>query len=67
VSRDGRLRAGVGCELSRGFKFLGCGFRQRGLSVLPRQTVERCVERMNQLYEQGAGAVRIGDYVRRWR
>jgi hypothetical protein len=31
-----------------------------------KQTPARCVERMNRLYEQGADAVRIGDYVRRW-
>jgi len=30
------------------------------------QTIQRSVERMNQLYEQGADAVRIGDHVRRW-
>jgi len=31
------------------------------------QTVERSVERMNQLNEQGADFVRIGDYAQRWR
>jgi aryl carrier-like protein len=31
------------------------------------QTVKRSVEQMKQLYKQGADAVRIGDYVRRWR
>ncbi len=30
------------------------------------EAVERCVERVNQLYEQGADEVRIGEYVRRW-
>ncbi len=32
----------------------------------PRKTVAGCVERISQLYEQGADAVRIGQYVRRW-
>lgn len=31
------------------------------------QTVQRYVEWMNRLYEQGADAVRISKYVRRWR
>ena len=34
---------------------------------MARKTVAGCVERINQLYEQGADAVRIGNYVRRWR
>jgi hypothetical protein len=29
------------------------------------QTIQRCVERMNRAYEQGADAIRIGEYVRR--
>lgn len=28
--------------------------------------MERCVERAPRLYEQGADALRIGEYVRRW-
>ena len=28
--------------------------------------MERCVERVSQLYEQGVDLVRIGTYVRRW-
>ena len=50
----------------RGFDFLGYRFSSVGLVGIAVQTVERCVERMNRLYEQGADQVRIGDYVRRW-
>ncbi len=42
-------------------------FAAAGIVGVAKQTVERCVERVNRLYEQGADAVRIGDYVRRWR
>jgi RNA-directed DNA polymerase len=52
-------------RISRGFDFLGYRFTPAGLSVA-RQTVRRCVERVHRLYEQGADAVRIGGYVRRW-
>jgi len=37
-----------------------------GADGLARKIVAGCVERINQLYEQGADAVRIGQYVRRW-
>ena len=30
------------------------------------QTIERFVERITRLYEQGVGAIRIGAYVRLW-
>ena len=38
-------------------------FPLRGFCALPskQQTVERCVDRMNRLYEQGADSVRIGN------
>jgi len=53
-------------RISRGFDFLGYRFSAPGIVGIAKQTVERCVERTNRLYEQGADAVRIGDYVRRW-
>jgi hypothetical protein len=53
-------------RVSRGFDFLGYRFSSAGLVGVALQTVVRCVERMNRLYEQGADQVRIGDYVRRW-
>ncbi len=31
------------------------------------KTIERFAERLTRLYEQGADAIRIGDYVRHWR
>jgi len=46
---------------SSGYRFL-----PSGTAGAATQTVERCIERMNPLYEQGADAVRIGKYVRRW-
>ena len=48
------------------FDFLGYRFSAAGLVGVAMQTVQRCVERMNRLYEHGADYVRIGDYVRRW-
>ncbi len=53
-------------RISRGFDFLGYRFSAAGLVGVAMQMVERCVERMNRLCEQGADKVRIGDYVRRW-
>lgn len=53
-------------RVSRGFDFLGYTFSTVGLTGLARMTVAGCVERMSQLYEQGADVVRIGQYVRRW-
>ena len=53
-------------RVSRGFDFLGYRFQSAGLVGPARQTVERFVERANRLYEQGADAVRIGKYARRW-
>jgi hypothetical protein len=61
VRRPGRT---IG-RISRGFDFLGYRFSPSGIVGIATQTVQRCVERMNRLYEQGADAVRIGDYVRR--
>ncbi len=52
-------------RISRGFDFLGYAFTPAGLEVAP-QTVERCVQRMSQLHEQGADMIHIGAYVRRW-
>jgi len=52
--------------IARGFDFLGYRFSTNGLTVA-LQTLERCVLRITQLYEQGADRCRIGDYVRRWK
>ena len=52
-------------RISRGFDFLGYAFTPAGLEVAPR-AVERCVERVSQLYEQGVDLVHIGTYVRCW-
>jgi hypothetical protein len=51
-------------RISRGFDVLGYVFTPAGLEVAPR-AVERCVERVSRLYEQGADLVRIGAYVPR--
>jgi hypothetical protein len=53
-------------RISRGFEFLGYSFSALGLSGIARVTGERFVERVTQLYEQGADKVRIGQYIRRW-
>ena len=49
----------------RGFDFLGYHFKPDELTVADK-TIERFVERIARLYEQGADSVRIGQYVRRW-
>ncbi len=48
-----------------GFDFLGYRFVAEGLR-LAAQTKQRFVERATRLYEQGAAAGRIGEYVRHW-
>lgn len=53
-------------RISRGFDFLGYRISPAGLIGLARQSVQQTSERINQLYEQGADDVRIGQYVRRW-
>ena len=49
-------------RISRGFDFLGYCFTPAGLVGAAEQTVERFLERATRLYEQGADAVRIGEY-----
>ncbi len=52
-------------RIDRGFDFLGYRFVAEGLR-LAAQTKQRFVERATRLYEQGAAASRIGEYVRHW-
>ena len=52
-------------RISRGFDFLGYAFTPAGLDAAP-QAIERCVQRVSQLYEQGVDLIHIGTYVRRW-
>lgn len=52
-------------RLERGFDFLGYRFAPTGLGVA-RVTVERFIERVSRLYEQGATAGRIERYVSNW-
>jgi hypothetical protein len=52
-------------RIDRGFDFLGYRFVAEGLR-LAAQTKQRFVERATRLYEQGAAASRIRDYVRHW-
>ena len=53
-------------RICRGFDFLGYTFSPSGLGVAAK-TLERFAARVTRLYEQGAGATRIGAYVRHWR
>ena len=53
-------------RISRGFDFLGYRFSPSGIVGVAIQIVQRCVERITRLYEQGADEIRIGDYVGRW-
>ncbi len=52
-------------RISRGFDFLGYAFTPAGLDAAP-QAVERCIERVSRLYEQGVDLIHIGTHVRRW-
>lgn len=52
-------------RIARGFDFLGYALSPAGLGIA-RKTIEWFVARVTRLYEQGADAVRIGEYVRRW-
>ena len=53
-------------KTDRGFSFLGYAFNEHGLVGIAPQTRQKFVERIRQLYEQGASFTRIGEYVRRW-
>src|SRR6516165_6734015 len=52
-------------RISRGFDFLGYAFTPAGLDAAP-PTIERCAQRVSQLYEQGVDLLHIGTYLRRW-
>ena len=52
-------------RIAKGFDFLGYSFEPKGLSIAPK-TLANFLERKTQLYEQGADARRIGQYVRNW-
>jgi RNA-directed DNA polymerase len=54
-------------RISRGFEFLGYAITTPGIVGVAKKTLERFVERVTRLYEQGADPDRIADYVRRWR
>ena len=52
-------------RIAKGFDFLGYCFEPKGLSIAPK-TLANFLERITQLYEQGATVRRIGQYVRNW-
>ena len=52
-------------RIAKGFDFLGYSFEPKGLSLAPK-TLANFLERITQLYEQGADNRRIGQYVRNW-
>ena len=56
---------GSGWRIAKGFDFLGYSFEPKGLSIAPK-TLANFLERITQLYEQGATVRRIGQYVRNW-
>jgi RNA-directed DNA polymerase len=53
-------------RISRGFDFLGYRLAPAGVVGVAWASVHQCVERISRLYEQGADAIRIGQYVVRW-
>ena len=52
-------------RIAKGFDFLGYSFEPKGLSITPK-TLANFLDRIAQLYEQGATVKRIGKYVRNW-
>ena len=52
-------------KADRGFDFLGY-FLMPSVIRVASGTIKKCAQRISQLYEQGAGSVRIGLYVRHW-
>jgi len=52
-------------RIRRGFDFLGYSFSPSGLGIATK-TIQNFLARITRLYEQGADAVRIGEYIRRW-
>jgi len=52
-------------RIAKGFDFLGYSFEPKGLPIAPK-TLANFLERIAQLYEQGADVRRIGQYVRNW-
>jgi hypothetical protein len=52
--------------IAAGFEFLGFRYNSAGLAGVAKATSEKFAARINQLYEQGADAIHIGQYVRRW-
>ncbi len=52
-------------RVERGFDFLGY-FLKPGILRVSVDTLKNCVNRITRLYEQGAGIVRIGEYVKHW-
>ena len=52
-------------RIAKGFDFLGYSFEPKGLSIAPK-TLANFLDRITQLYEQGADHRRVGKYVRNW-
>jgi len=52
-------------RISRGFDFLGYSFSPSGLGIATK-TIKNFQARITRLNEQGADALRIGEYARRW-
>ena len=55
---EGKESRGIGISV-------GYSFEPKGLSIAPK-TLANFLERMTQLYEQGADVKRIRQYVRNW-
>jgi hypothetical protein len=52
-------------RIARGFDFLGYWFSPTGLAVA-KKTIERMLDKVSRLYEQGADDNCVEEYVRRW-
>jgi len=52
-------------RIARGFDFLGYFFSRQGFRIA-KKTIERMLDKVSRLYEQGADERRIEEYVKRW-
>ena len=55
----------IGGRIAKGFDFLEYSFEPKGLSLAPK-ILANFLDRITQLYEQGADVRRIGQYVRNY-
>ena len=66
LREERQLRGPNSPAAAKSYRHLCVALTPSAIVGVAMQTVQRCVERITRLYEQGADEIRIGDYVRRW-